>query len=101
MIENYTLNHEKDNNFYIINEDTGEQYSYVSEFNVLEYAKLASYDEESNPAEFDTEVWGIEYFDNEGMKVGDINPNHKLGRWIKEVMEGYFQEEADEMGEDW
>lgn len=100
MFKNYTIHNDKDDSFYIINEDTGEQLSFESDYHVLEYSTNNTGEEKGEPASLYVAVSNVEFFDEEGMKVNDVLKKTKLFKWVIEVMEVYFQDDADQEIED-
>ena len=96
MIEKYSVHHNKDDSFYIISEDTGEQFSFESAYHILEYSTNDTREQQGNEALFYVDVNNVEFFDEEGMMVGMINENSKRYNWIIRVMEDYFREDANE-----
>jgi len=96
MIKNFSVHNDKDNSFYVINEDTGEQFSFESDYHILEYSTNDTNEEKGSPALFYTDVSNVEFFDEEGMKVGEIKENTVLHKRLVNIMEDYFRDDANE-----
>lgn len=99
-LKNYEIDHDRDEQYYIIDTDTGESYSFDAIYDVTKPSVSATHESPSEAAEYDVTIDNIELFDAEGMRVGTINPKLKIAKEIKSIMDIHFADDANDYQDD-
>ena len=98
-LNNFEINHQKDDSYYIIDLDSGISYTFEAYLKVRKESTPATREEPGEAAEYDTWLTKIEMFDDESMSLGFVK-SKILTKQLHLIMHNYFKEDADEYHEE-